>query len=299
MPPEDPVADAHLASGPLVWPEPPAQSRIRYLRSVSDPGDLGIRPSLWGRVLQAVRGAHEVALVRPTSVAARGDKIYVADPGAQALWLLNSGSRQFLRIRTAGEHSLVSPVAVTVSADGHVYLADSYLARVFVYTADGEFQKVIEGQALQRPSGLAYDPRFGRLYIADSAAHRVWIFEVDGAQEGVIGERGTGPGQFNFPTHVAVDRQGDLYVNDALGFRIQTFGPDGELSVVFGRHGNGSGDFAASKGVAVDGDGHIYLRGGCAVRRGADIRRRRTVPAELRQARRRPRTVLAAGRPVC
>jgi DNA-binding beta-propeller fold protein YncE len=256
---QDPASDGEATAAPLVWPEPPAQGRIRFVRSVSQARDLGIRPSLWGRVLQAVRGADQVGLLRPTGVAASGETIYVADPGAQALWLLNSASRQFQRIRTAGEHSLVSPVAVAASADGRVYLADSYLARVFVYAPDGAFQQIIGQQVLQRPSGLAYDPQLDRLYVADSAAHCVWVFHGDGARAGVIGERGAGPGQFNFPTHVAVDRQGNLYVNDALGFRIQTFGSDGELGAIFGRHGDGGGDFSASKGVGVDGDGHIYV----------------------------------------
>lgn len=257
--PQDPAPGTHLTAAPLVWPEPPAQSRIRFVQSVAGPRDLGIQPSLWGRVLQVVRGPDEVGLVRPTGVATSGETIYVADPGAPAMWLLNPASRQFLRIDTAGEHSLVSPVAVTVSADGRVFLADSYLARVFVYAPDGEFQEIIGEQALQRPSGLAYDPGLDRLYVADSAAHCVWVFNTAGEQAGVIGERGAGPGQFNFPTHVAVDRHGDLYVNDALGFRVQTFGADGELRAVFGRHGDGPGDFSASKGVGVDGDGHIYV----------------------------------------
>ena len=243
----------------LVWPAPPQQSRIRFVRSVSTPGDLGIRPSLWGRVLRVVRGPEEVGLVRPTGVATRGEAIYVADPDAPALWLLNAASRQFVPISTAGERPLVSPVAVAVSGDGRVYLADSYLARVFVYAADGEFQGVIGEQVLQRPSGLAWDSLSGRLYVADSAAHCVWVFDPDGTQTGVIGARGAGPGQFNFPTHVAVNRQGDLFVNDALGFRVQTFGPDGNLNAVFGRHGDGHGDFSAPKGVGVDGDGHVYV----------------------------------------
>jgi DNA-binding beta-propeller fold protein YncE len=256
---QDPASATETTAAPLVWPAPPAQGRIRFVRSVSNPRDLGIRPSFWGRVVQAVRGADEVGLLRPTGVAVRGETIYVADPGTQALWLLNAASRQFEPIRTAGEHSLVSPVAVAASADGRVYLADSYLARVFAYAPDGAFQWIIGEQALQRPSGLAYDPQSDRLYVADSAAHCVWVFHGDGTPAAVIGERGAGPGQFNFPTHVAVDRQGNLYVNDALGFRIQTFGPDGEPGAIFGHQGDASGDFAASKGVGVDGDGHIYV----------------------------------------
>ena len=253
------LSGENVAVQSLVWPAPPQHSRIRFVRSVSTPLDLGIRPSLWSRMLEAIRGADDTGLVRPTGVAVGGEIIYVADPGAQALWVLNAASRKFMRIRTAGDHALVSPVAVTVSADGRVFLADSYLARIFVYAEDGEFQGTIGEQVLQRPSGLAYDFQRGRLFVADSSAHCVWIFDADGEQTGVIGERGAGPGQFNFPTHVALDRHGDLYVNDALGFRIQIVGPNGELKSVFGRHGDGRGDFSASKGVGVDGDGHIYV----------------------------------------
>lgn len=245
--------------GPVVWPQPPERPRIRFIGAVAQPSDLGIEPSFWKRLVQLVAGKEEQWFIRPTGVAAQGERIYVADPGAQTLWILDAQVGRFQQIRDAGGQRLVSPVAVAPGRDNHVYLADSYRAKVFIYKADGELEGTIAAADLRRPAGLAYDAATDRLYVADSAAHRVWIFAGTGRPAGAIGQRGTGMGEFNFPTHVAVDPAGTLYVTDSMGFRIQMFAPDGRFLGSFGRHGDGSGDFAAPKGVGVDSEGHVYV----------------------------------------
>lgn len=244
---------------PLVWPAAPQAPRIRLVRVVARPEDLGIRPSLLGRLGELLIGRPQEQFVRPTSMAARGGSLYVADPGAQALWILNPQAHRFRRIQTAGRRRLVSPVAVAIGRDRRIYLADSFLAEVLVYDPLGRWLSTIASPALQRPAGLAYDEALDRLYVADSGAHQVLIFSGDGKATGFLGRRGIGNGEFNFPTHVAVDRRGTLYVTDALGFRIQRFASDGTFAGQFGRHGDTSGDFAMPKGVAVDSQGHIYV----------------------------------------
>ena len=244
---------------PLVWPKPPRSARVRFIGAVARPADLGIKPSFWKRLGKLLHGAEPDWFIRPGGVAALGNKIYVADPGAQALWVLDTQQGRFQRVQKAGRQRLVSPVAVTPGRNGSVYLADSYLAKVFVYQADGTLHLIVSDKKLQRPAGLAYDAAKDRLYVADSAAHRIRIFDGQGKPVGALGGRGTAKGRFNFPTHVAVDRKGMLYVTDAMGFRIQMFGPDGGFLSTFGRHGNASGDFAAPKGVASDSAGHVYV----------------------------------------
>lgn len=245
--------------GPLVWPQPPLRPRIRFARAIARPADLGIQPSFWQRLGELFVGREEGWFIRPTGVAATGRVLYVADPGAQALWILEPEARRFRRIREAGKQRLVSPVAVAAGENGRIYLADSFLAKVFVYGADGQLKATIADAKLRRPAGLAYDAARDRLYVADSAAHRVWVFAGEGRLAGAIGQRGTGDGEFNFPTHLAVDREGTLYVTDALGFRVQIFSPDRTFAGQFGRHGDTSGDFARPKGVALDSEGHIYV----------------------------------------
>lgn len=244
---------------PQVWPQPPARARIRFVRSVARPEDLGVRPSMWQRLGQIIAGKHEEWMVRPTAAVARGPIIYVADPGAQALWMIDLEHGRFRKTFKAAEQPLVSPVGLAVGGDGRVYLVDSFLAKVFVYDADLEFRSVIADSAFRRPAGLAFDLAVDRLYVADSAAHRVWIYTGDGTRVGAIGRRGSGAGEFNFPTHVAVGRGGTIYVTDSLGFRVETFEREGRFAGSFGRHGDSSGDFASPKGVAVDSQGHVYV----------------------------------------
>lgn len=244
---------------PLVWPQPPQRARIRFVKAVAQPVDLGIQPSLWKRLMQVLVGEEEEWFIRPTGIAVSREVIYVADPGAQALWILDPRGARFQKIGQAGEERLVSPVAVASGGEDRIYLADSYLANVFVFNSDGKRAGTIADPNLRRPVGLAYDPVRDRLYVADSLAHRIWIFSGDGRPVGAIGQRGTGHGEFNFPTHVAVDRAGTLYVTDSLGFRIQVFDLEGRFFGAFGRHGDGSGDVAAPKGLGVDSDGHVYV----------------------------------------
>ncbi|MFQ5914316.1 MAG: hypothetical protein ACE5JS_14140, partial [Nitrospinota bacterium] len=84
--PSEPPAPQPALAEPLTWPPPPQQPRIRFLRAVARPADLGIRPSFWQRLGEFLAGGREEWFVRPTGVAASGQAIYVADPGAQAMW---------------------------------------------------------------------------------------------------------------------------------------------------------------------------------------------------------------------
>lgn len=250
---------AEPSAPPPVWPQPPARPRIRFVTTVARPADLGVKPSLWQRVGQIIAGRQEEWLIRPTAVVATGEVIYVADAGAQALWVLDAARGRFQKIQKAKQQGLVSPVAVAVGAKGQLYLADSFLAKIFVYDAELNLTTTLTDPNWRRPAGLAFDVARDRLYVADSAAHRVFTHAGDGRPVGGIGQRGTADGEFNFPTHVAVDAAGTIYVTDSLGFRIQVFDPEGRFVSKFGAHGDSSGDFAMPKGVALDAQGHVYV----------------------------------------
>jgi len=74
----------------------------------------------------------------------------------------------------------------------------------------------------------------------------------------IIGKRGPGEGQFNFPTHIAA-KNGFIYVVDALNFRVQVFDGSGKFIRVFGSPGRGGGNFSKPKGIAVDGQRRIFV----------------------------------------
>lgn len=258
-----PAVQADPAAGaprdPPAWPAPPARPRIRFLRPVARPADLGVRRSPWRRLAELFTGPDDAWLVRPTGVACAGDRLYVADPGSPALWILDPAAGSVRRIGRASGGPLASPVAVAAGRGGRVFVADSQRATVLVFDAEGKPEGAFAHERFRRPAGLAYDAARDRLYVADPGAHGVAVFAGDGRPLGWMGRRGAGPGEFNFPTHLAVDGAGALLVNDSLNFRVQALDGEGAFLSAFGRQGDASGALASPKGVAVDGAGRVYV----------------------------------------
>jgi DNA-binding beta-propeller fold protein YncE len=245
----------------LVWPRPPAEPRVRFVRNVASPADWG-QPTAGGfsRFLDKVTGQKPFRFVRPTGVAQRGGVLYVADPGAQALVILDSASSREILVNRVGNQALASPVSVALGPGDSVLLVDSALGKVFVLDAGGKLLRTLGGEGrFGRPAGVAYDRAADRLYVSDSAAHRVVVYTGEGQFLGTFGRNGADPGEFNFPTHLSVARDGTLVVTDTLNFRVQVLDGSGRPLKHFGRVGDGSGDFASPKGVGTDSTGNYYV----------------------------------------
>src|SRR5205823_3918278 len=60
------------------------------------------------------------------------------------------------------------------------------------------------------PVGLAED-RAGNLYVVDAANHRIIKMAPDGSVLAMFGSHGTGPGEFERPSAIALDPIGNLY----------------------------------------------------------------------------------------
>ena len=249
-----------LPAAALVWPKPPADARIRFVRNISTPADWGVARGVSQRLLDKFTGETPFRFVRPTGVAVRASTLYVADPGAQMLVILDPGKPREIVVERVGAQHLASPVAVALGPHGNMFLADSALRQVFVLDGEGRLVRTIGGEGrLSRPAGIAYDAATDRLYVADSAAHRIVVFSAEGKMLETFGSNGSAPGEFNFPSHLALTKDGNLLVTDSLNYRVQVVSPNGEPVRRFGRAGDGSGDFAAPKGVAADAAGNVYV----------------------------------------
>jgi len=242
-----------------VWPPPPAEPVVRYVRTVAGPAEWGVTAGLFDRIVDALTSKQEERFVRPTGVAERQGVLYVADPGAPALWIIDATENRVTRVDRVDDTVLVSPVAVALGPEASVFLADTVLKKVFRLDHAGNPIEVAAAAELARPSGLAYDSERHELYVADSSAHRIAVFGAGAKLVRILGERGAADGAFNAPTHLAFDRSGVLLVTDALNYRVQAFDRDGRFLWKMGRQGDGSGDFAAPKGVASDGAGNVYV----------------------------------------
>jgi hypothetical protein len=81
-----------------------------------------------------------------------------------------------------------------------------------------------DAAVLGRPVALTLGPE--GLYVADALDCAVKVFSREGRFLRSFGRRGSGPGEMNFPSGVAVEDD-DVVVADKLNFRIQVFGRDG------------------------------------------------------------------------
>ncbi len=180
----------------IVWPSPPETARIRFLRDFGSPEDLGIRPSAFRRLMDAVAGAKATGMIRPYAVSVHEQRILVADPGMHAIHLFDRARRSYRLISMAGDESLSSPVGVALGKN-QLFVADSALGKVFILDDKGDLLATIS--SLQRPTGLAFDIGSGHLYVADTLAHRIIVFDQEGQQLFEFGKRGIADGEFNFP----------------------------------------------------------------------------------------------------
>ena len=95
---------------------------------------------------------------------------------------------------------------------------------------------------LNRPRGVAVNRATGVLYIADTDNDRIVRRSASGTF-GSWGATGSGNGQFNRPTGLAVDGNGDVYVADSMNHRIQKFSASGAFIAAWGSLGSGTGQY--------------------------------------------------------
>jgi streptogramin lyase len=240
------------------WPPPPAEPRVVYVREISEPQDIGVRPPALMRFANWITGVSNSRqkLGRPFGLSLdESGNLLVADTGAAAVCYLDLARKKWQRWSTVGDARLQSPVAA-VRRGPTFFVADSALGKVIAFDEKGKVQFAITNE-LERPAGLAL--LGDQLLIADSQRHQVVVCGLHGEFISKFGRRGSGAGEFNFPTHISVDGRRRIYVTDSLNCRIQVFDADGHFLRAFGSAGDGPGSFSRPKGVAVDGDGNIYV----------------------------------------
>lgn len=120
---------------------------------------------------------------------------------------------------------------------------------------------------LRSPRGLAISEG-NDLFIADTGNHRIQIFSLKGlALRSVWGKldplgnpvKGTGNGQFNEPTDVAIDNHGNIYVVDKGNNRVQKFSDRRKFLLEFGEKGGEDGKFLSPSHIAIDMEERLYI----------------------------------------
>jgi len=246
----------------LFWPPPPAEIRVSFVKSIYSSSSLGIKSGLFKKLKGLILGEEKNVLNRPIAVAVdKLGNVFVCDIGTPALHIFRQKEKKYQKIIEINKIKLVSPVGVTISDSGMVFIADSQLKTVFCLDDKGRFKFVLSSSpSFLRPTGLA--TKKDKLYVVDTLSSSIKIFDLKGNFLSEFGKKGKGEGEFNYPASIWIDGQGKIYIVDTLNFRIQVFDENNKFLFSFGKLGDSSGTFSRPKGVAVDSFGHIYTTDG-------------------------------------
>jgi sugar lactone lactonase YvrE len=251
-------ATTSASSTPKVWPAPPEVARVSYVQTILRPADIGMKFSPFTRFGHWITGSEKgnEQLLKPFGLALdENDNICLTDTGANAVCYYDRAKKKWHRWTKIGDVHLTSPVAVA-KRGGTLFVADSALGKVIAFKEDGKILFQITNH-LGRPSGVAI--LNDKLFVADAQRHTIVVFNLRGDFQREFGRRGIDHGEFNFPTHLAVDGRGNLLVTDSMNARVQILDADGKYKGEIGNIGDSPGHFGRPKGSAVDSVGNVYV----------------------------------------
>jgi sugar lactone lactonase YvrE len=175
------------------------------------------------------------------------DRVYVFNRGLHPIIVFDRRG-QFLA--SWGEGLFGRPHGITIGPDDAIYLTDDYAHIVLKSTTDGEVLMTLgtkdcpsdtgydgtnyrtikrPGGPFNKPTKVALSPS-GELYITDGYGNcQVHKYDSEGQYLSSWGEPGDGPGQFQIPHGICIDKRGLVYVADRENNRIQIFTPEGEF----------------------------------------------------------------------
>lgn len=276
-----PAAQRNILAGldlsKIVWPNPPAITRIKYLNYWSGekfvpPAQAKKKASWMERVSGIATGETPGSnkprwqLVVPNGVAVdSNNRIYIADSKVRAIFIVDAETGNYEMIKNGSDARFQWLIGLAIDDADRLFASDSGMKRVMVFDAQHKLEGTIS-EGMKDPGGLAIDNENRFLYVADAELDQVLVYDADPPYKLLrkIGtentqHKSTQPGDFAKPTNVAVDQDGNLFVSDTWNNRIEVFDADGTFIRAFGKAGDGPGYFARPKGIAIDSDGHVWV----------------------------------------
>lgn len=163
--------------------------------------------------------------------------------------------------RQAGQ--LSKPRAVALSDAGELFVIDR-TGRIQVYDFEsGEYLRrwVLSDWENGTPTGIAIDPVDGTLWLADTHYQRILNYDRQGVLLASWGRHGEGPGEFIFPTDVALSKDGRTVFVTEYGrrSRLMVFTREGEFLREWGSALHEYADVLRPSAIAMGPDGRLYV----------------------------------------
>ena len=241
----------------FVWPSPPDEARIKYVRTMRGSDDY---MSGLGAVTRALAGSSEsISLSNPFDLCTDGrGHVWVTDAAIGVL-LFDDVKGEVTQVGELSKIPLDDPRGIAYG-NNKIFVGLLSRGQVVVLTPEGKDLYVIGRRgSFQNPVDVVYDSLKHRVIVVDNKLNNVSVFSENGDSLFVFGQRGSGDGEFNFPQSVAVDNESNMYIVDSFNFRVEIFDSTGKFVRKFGSQGDGWGMFGRPKGIVLDSYKNIYV----------------------------------------
>ena len=191
---------------------------------VSDYGNNRIQKfTSCGKFITAVKINHPIGIaIHPQS-----KNVYVTNRSDHCIQILNPDltfSNSF-GSKGSNDGQFNAPFDVAFDSTGNVYVVSFYHDHVQVFTAEGQFLRKFGTCGSEKNyylTSICIDSE-DVVYMTENANHSVSVYTCEGKFLTSFGTYGAGPGQFNHPHGIAVDKNGVVYVADGRNNRLQSF----------------------------------------------------------------------------
>jgi DNA-binding beta-propeller fold protein YncE len=220
---------------PKVFEDSRYNGLVIYKVPDTPPPKLSSLPESVSNMFEGGKGAGKGEFDSPTGIAVDGNgNILVADTNNGRIEKF-SPTGTFLSIigtKGSGHGQLGEPNGIAIDRAGNIYVAEvASNHRVQKLAPDGTFIAEWKGPELgfYGPRRIAIGPN-DSIYVVDQGNNRIVKFSSNGDVLASWGSRGSGDGQLNDPTSVAVDATTNkVYVADPRNKRIQVFDSNGKF----------------------------------------------------------------------
>ena len=197
---------------------------------------------------------------RPCGIAIHRDNLYVTDTGVHAVFQFKIEADMRLVAKVGSEGSGVgqfdTPLGLTVSTNGDVFVADYINNRIQILDDSLHFQRFITHQTMKLPYDVKLTP--DEVYVLCKDSPCILVFSRAGEKIRSLITRGTGM-QIGTADFFCLDRKQNLLICDWENHQIRIFSKEGTHLHTIGEPGHEVGMLYGPRGIVLTKDLNLII----------------------------------------
>ena len=189
---------------------------------------------------------------QPWGIAIHRDSLYVTDTGAHAVFhfKIEADMRLIAKLgrKGSGIGQFDSPLGLTVSTNGDVFVPDYLNNRIQILDATLHFKSLITHQTMEYPRDVKLTP--DEVFVLCHGSPCIRVFSHAGEEIRSLITRGIGM-QVGVAFLFCLDRKQNLLISDWLNHQVRIFSPEGTHLRSIGTPGHEVGMFQFPTGIVL------------------------------------------------